>query len=423
MVRTEMDHNAATTVNDEHIRKLLGGEHLQRLVERLRDRMSRGQALAGKIQLSRATPNERAAIDKLMGRLPTQGSSLTVDLDKLTETLAHAKACEHLEEAVVAICGPIADERLLSLSREEEWERLWRTSRSRVAGNAAALRWIDSLKVSGLLKRITGRDVHVATSLLSQAASIVEQAPYPAVRLAELAASVTGNSHALDRGQPLAALVIRFARQLDDSSRWKTAAERRDAWEVLGVLCDELSAPVLVLNLRADGDSLTGQALNLHAVAGEPYRISVRQLRRHPPVFAPTFCGPVVFVCENPTVVDVAANKLGSSCRPLVCVDGQPKTASRLLLDALTKAGIKVRYHGDFDWDGIRIANTIIRRHGATSWRFDTSDYADATKAQHSLKGAPVAAEWDADLANLMAQIGKCVHEENVLSTLLADLK
>ena len=417
-----MDHYEVTTVNAEHVHNLLGGEHLRRLVERLRNRMSRGQALAGKIQLSHATPNERAAIDKLMGRLPTQGSSLTVDLDRLTETLAHAKACERLEEAVVFIVGPITDERSLSLLRVEEWEHLWRTSLSRVEDNAAALRWIDDLKASGLLKRIAGGDLRVAKVLLNQTVSIVEQAPFPAVRLAELAASTTGNSHALDRGQPLAALAIRFARQLDESSRWKTAAERRDAWEVLGVLCDELSAPVLVLNLRADGESLTARALNLHAAAGEPYRISVRQLRRHPPLFDPISCGPVVFVCENPTVVDVAANKLGRSCRPLVCVDGQPKTASRLLLDSLTKAGIQVRYHGDFDWDGIRIANTIIRRHGATSWRFNTSDYAAASEAEHPLKGVPASAEWDADLANLMAQVGKCVHEENVLNTLLTDL-
>lgn len=417
-----MDHYHVTTENAEHVRNLLGGEHLQRLIKRLRNRMLRGQSLVGKIQLNHATPNERAAIDKLMGRLPTQGSSLTVDLDRLAKTLAHAKACERLEEAVVVIVGPITDERSLSRSREEEWEHLWQKALARVGGNAAALRWINDLKASGLLKRIAGRELHVAKVLLDQATSIVEQVPFPAIRLAELAASKTGNSHALDRGQPLAALVIRFAQQIDKSSRWKAAAERRDAWEVLGVLCDEVSAPVLVLNLRADGESLTGRALNLHAAGGEPYRISVRQLRRHPPVFDPVWCGPVVFVCENPTIVDVAANKLGSSCRPLVCVDGQPKTASRLLLDCLTKAGIQVRYHGDFDWDGIRIANTIIRRHGATSWRFNSSDYVDAAEPEHPLKGDPVAAEWDADLANLMVQVGKCVHEENVLNTLLIDL-
>jgi uncharacterized protein (TIGR02679 family) len=417
-----MAQNDVTTVNADHVRELLGGEHLQRLIHRLRSRLSRGQALSGKIQLIRATPNERSAIDKLVGRLPTQGSSLTVDLDKLSETLSRAKVCERLEEAIIALCGPITDERLLSSSRKEQWERLWQSSCSRVEGNEAALRWLDNLKVSGLLKRVARSDFARAKMLLSQALSIIEQAPYPAVRLAELAALKTGNSHAIDRGEPLAALVIRFARQLEQSARWKTTAERRDAWEVLGVLCDELSAPVLVLNLRADEESLTGRALNLHAAAGEPYRISVRQLRRHPPVFAPGSCGPIVFVCENPTVVDVAANKLGSSCRPLVCIDGQPKTASRLLLASLAKAGIRLYYHGDFDWDGIRIANTIIRRHGATGWRFNASDYAEASESEHALKGFPVPADWDDNLASLMTRVGKCVHEENVLNSLLSDL-
>lgn len=417
-----MDQSPLTTVNADRVRELLGGQRLERLVHRLRSRMSRGLALSGKINLSRATSDERTAIDKLMGRLPTQGGSLTIDLDRLAQKLAHARACGRLEEAIVVLCGPVADERLLSLSHKEEWEQLWQTSRRRVEDNAVGLQWIDNLKASGLLKRIAGRDLRRAEMLLTQAVSIVEEAPYPAVRLAELAALKTGNSHALDRGHPLSAIVIRCAQQLQESVRWKTTAQRREAWEALGVLCDELSAPVLVLNLRADNESLTGRALNLHAAAGEPYRISVRQLRRHPPVFDPMSCGPVVFVCENPTVVDAAANKLGSSGRPLVCVDGQPKTAARLLLDSLTRAGVRVRYHGDFDWGGIRIANTIFRRHAATSWRFNASDYADAGKLEHRLKGAPVSAGWDADLANLMIEVDRCVHEESILNELLADL-
>ena len=105
--------------------------------------------------------------------------------------------------------------------------------------------------------------------------------------------------------------MIRFAKQLDESARWKSTAERRVAWETLGVLCDELSAPVLVLNLRADSNSLTGRSLNLHADSAEPCRISVRQLRRHAPSFDVEAVGPTVFVCENPTVLEVAANRLG----------------------------------------------------------------------------------------------------------------
>src|SRR4051812_23517529 len=78
-----MAHSEASIVDVDRIRSLLGGEQLRRLVHRLRKRMSRGETLTGKIHLAAASPSERAEIDKLLGRLPTRGDSLTVDLDKL----------------------------------------------------------------------------------------------------------------------------------------------------------------------------------------------------------------------------------------------------------------------------------------------------------------------------------------------------
>ena len=46
------------------------------------------------------------------------------------------------------------------------------------------------------------------------------------------------------------------------------------------MICDELSGPVLVLNLPASDDSAAGQALKIYAGAGEPAFITVRQLLR-----------------------------------------------------------------------------------------------------------------------------------------------
>jgi uncharacterized protein (TIGR02679 family) len=139
------------------------------------------------------------------------------------------------------------------------------------------------------------------------------------------------------------------------------AQSRRDAWASVGVLCDELSAPVLVLNLRADTESMTGRALASHAAFGEPYRLSVRQLLRSPPQWGNGTPSKTVFICENPTIVAAVADRLAKDSSPLVCVDGQPKTAARVLLTQLAKAGYRLAYHGDFDWKGIGIANLITR--------------------------------------------------------------
>ena len=193
--------------------------------------------------------------------------------------------------------------------------------------------------------------------------------------LAELAASVSGDSHALDVGRPLATLAKRAVASLTGVKLEDTAEARRDLWASVGVLCDELSAPILILNLRTDVEPLTGQALRLHAESGEPYRLTVRQILRHPPTFDPTTVGSVAYVCENPSVVAAAANRLGADSAPLICVESQPKTAARLLLDRLSSAGVRLVYHGDFDWGDVRIASLVMRRHGAAPWRMSADDY------------------------------------------------
>jgi uncharacterized protein (TIGR02679 family) len=141
-----------------------------------------------------------------------------------------------------------------------------------------------------------------------------------------------------------------------------------------------------------------------------------------------------VRVCENPVVVAAAADELGNRCPPLVCVGGQPSAAGWRLLDLLADGGAEFRYHGDFDWGGIRIATAVraraIQRQARWQpWRYDRAAY-DALAARMSatsspaaaLRGEPVVAPWDPDLATIMAHRGLRIEEELSLDALLADL-
>lgn len=132
-----------------------------------------------------------------------------------------------------------------------------------------------------------------------------------------------------------------------------------------------------------------------------------------------------VHVCENPAVVAAAAHRLGSRCAPLVCLEGQPTTAARVLLERLRAAGCPLVYHGDFDWSGVRIANLVMARHAARPWRFRAADYLAVVRRRldaRPLEGRAVEAAWDADLAPAMARAGVAVFEEQVIEDLLADL-
>ena len=282
---------------------------------------------------------------------------------------------------------------------------------------------------------------------------------------AQLAAETLGNAHALDNGHAIATMVLAARRQIEkglpgadipadrldddrDEDREDRPADRfddrlddrldekrddrpddtpdnppeertRDVWARAGVLVNELARPALLLNLPVQA----GEAPV--CMPGEPAYLSLRRLLRTPPRWA--VAGQTIFVCENPNLLAIAADRLGIDCAPLACTEGMPAAAQRTLLSQLVQAGARLRYHGDYDWPGVRIANHVMRVWEAQAWRFGALDYeAAALSASHSrrnLAGAPVAASWDGALAAAMQRHGLAIAEDAVAASLLDDLR
>ncbi|WP_245428299.1 TIGR02679 family protein [Kumtagia ephedrae] len=181
--------------------------------------------------------------------------------------------------------------------------------------------------------------------------------------------------------------------EADPDAQLAGGAERaRDTWARAGVLVNELARPALFLNLPVR-NAESGRWL-----PGEPAYASLRSLLRSPPSW--DVADRTVHVCENPNLLAIAADRLGAGCAPLVCTDGMPAAAQRCLLSQLAQAGARLRYHGDFDWPGLRIGNHFMREHGAQPWRFGAADYLSAvrTTAAQSLGGKAVEASWDGAL-------------------------
>lgn len=403
------------------LRQLLGSPELAWLVERARRRLLNGSA-GGSVTLHEPTAARREAVDRLLGRRPSRGTSLTVRLGELEVLLQHAQICDSLAEAIEALTGPMLNVRAQRKSVEQSWAELFATTSVGAGSRPAVNAWLKDLRMSGLLKRLSRNDPSLGRRLLQQALEIDRRLPVKGVPLAELAAAVAGDSHALDAGAPLGTIAVRLAAAVGGVATWDSSEARRDAWASVGVLCDELSAPVLTLNLCGDGTTVTDRVLRLHAEAGEPCRLTTRQLLRDPPDFGRSMGDRTIYVCENPTVVASAANRLGARSQAVVCLEGQPRTAAHLLLSRLATAGARLVYHGDFDWAGIHIGNLVVRRYRAAPWRFSSEDYR-AARGGRELHGVPGAATWDPSLEAAMIETGRAVHEEQVVDMLLADLR
>ena len=72
-----------TEPDAERLRRRLGGADTERVVQRLRQRMAQGKPLTGTLSLGQPTPAERLAVERLLGRRPGHGTSLTINLDDL----------------------------------------------------------------------------------------------------------------------------------------------------------------------------------------------------------------------------------------------------------------------------------------------------------------------------------------------------
>lgn len=186
---------------------------------------------------------------------------------------------------------------------------------------------------------------------------------------------------------------------------------------------DEVSSTVLAYGLRPRGDGWRERALRERATHHAETQLTLRDLRALRLTLPP---GTLVRICENPRVVEAAAD---SACsQPLVCTSGSAATVVLTLLDAMAATGCHFAYHGDFDWPGLALANRIIRRYDARPWRLHTDDYERlAARAEGvprlPLAGRPVTADWDPDLAPAMAALGIALHEEATLDLLVRDLR
>lgn len=408
----------------ERLRSVLGSQDLGWIVERVRRRLERGESLTGTIRLDAPSESQREAFRRLLGKGQLRGEALVVRLEELDALLRRAELCEGLAAAVVQLTGSVHNLRAAREDEKKAWAALLARWHAAWSCRPGLLTWLESLRRSGALLRISDGDLMRAQVLLEQVNRLIAQLPAENLTLAELGARLTGDAHALDQDEPLGRLGLQAAAAWTGCELTGTAEERRDVWERVGVLVDALSAPLLVLNLRAQGDdhSLTERLLALHASAGEPARLSVRTLLRHPPTFSRSLTGSRVFVCENPSIIAGAADRLGAHCAPIVCLEGQPRTAARLVLSALRSAEITLYYHGDFDWPGIAIANRILGEYGAHPWRMSESDYRTAILGK-PLSGRPVQPSWDQALFAAMLAQNRATHEEQAMEGLLHDLK
>ncbi len=398
---------------------MLGEPELAWLVARIRAKLERGERLDGVVTLVGATPGQRRAVARLLGRNPGRSSSLSVSLPAVATELFRAAAAPDLRAAVESLGGPVRD---LAAERAAELARFGDVLGLMQSSSLAELpwyqEWLDLLRRDGTVTRLIRQG---RADVLTQATAVLERLPDASGRsnavLSALAAGATGDERALVGG-PLPDLVLRALAIREGVPAPATTEAAEALWAAAGLVADDLASQVLVLNVRCGGEPV-GRWLSEAAEAGEPFRVTLRQLTSSPVL--PWALD--VFVCASPALVRAAAAELGPRCPALVCTEGESSVACARLLQAAVGSGSAVHWHADFTWPGLRSTTAAVQRLGARPWRMAAADFQAALAGGGpALRGRPERSDWDPRLAEVMQRTGWGVPEDRVLPGLLGDL-
>ncbi|MEV7025541.1 TIGR02679 family protein [Kitasatospora sp. NPDC093558] len=391
---------------------------LRPLWSAVHDRLSTGRRVS-RVRSGPLDDAGREALADLLGldRLP--GTEPTISLAGLDGAVLDACG-RPVRDVVTAILGPIhdraAERERKAGQRDALWE--WLAGHDVVTAQPALLEWAGQLRTNGVVDGSPDR----TRALLTAALTVLAALPADGEPLPVLAARLLdGDSHALDDGTRLSGLVLRALSVLYGTDLPDGAETRRVLWSRAGVADDQLSATVLAVGLRFDGDGPVARLSRICADAGHPVSLTLAQLRTPGDCTGPA--GPV-HITENPSVLALALRRFGHHCPPLVCTSGWPNTAVIHLLRLLARDGASLRYHGDFDGEGIRIAAHVLAKTGAVPWRMAAADYRAAAPRLPSAPdpGRLTPAPWDPALVDSMAELRTTVLEEVVADVLLDDL-
>jgi len=196
------------------------------------------------------------------------------------------------------------------------------------------------------------------------------------IAIAVFAAENTGDPHFFDAGTLGEQLLVAFLKVNINNSIGKTSfhvQEKSELFYAAGLLKDDLSNHTLVYGIHAMMENgAIHEGIEGFWLQHEPMILTLRTLGRLKKVYAQ--CQKRVYVVENPAVFAALIKNWPEET--VICGNGQIRLATLALMD-LFDSDVTFYYAGDFDPEGLQIAQKLKERYGKRLhlWRYQREYY------------------------------------------------
>ncbi len=308
--------------------------------------------------------------------------------------------------------------RELAEEKERRWQELLAKLRKQYEGTPAR-DWLWQQSDEG--KPVEEQRLILGARIINAFPCWEERTEY----LAVFAARLTGDPHAFDRGteggQFLYSLIQWLAAQREmntEASSVFPVLFRQKVYLAAGILWDDVSNYAMLCGVRA-----WRKGGNLHAgmdgfvQEGDPVQAPLTVIHGWERVEC---VDNEVYIVENPSVYAMLCSRWRGkhSC---MCMNGQPRLSSLLVLDLLADAGATVFYAGDFDPEGLLIAERVKRYYQGkvVFWRMSVKDYRDSLSektisGERMKKLEAVRSKELLETVSAIQSCGKAGYQENI---------
>lgn len=423
---------------------------LGKLLAGFRDKYESYGRFAGTVILKNLTEQEREDLEGFFRQNYHGKKSASISAQKFERALAESRfAGVNGKEVLEWYFKDSMEGRSEQRQRErKQWEELLdralKTAAQRQDQRYAAV-WVSELKASlegegekaegtmflSYLKkrwREAEGDFLEAERLLMLGVRILSALPAKGKYLAVFSAEITGSPHSFDRGTKdgkyLELLLFWYAKK--DGSEMNNGFLEREFPSIkkqkiylkAGLLWDDMSNYAMAAGLLAiKKDKTPHKGMEGFLSEGEPVQIPLSVIAGWERVCSPENR---IYIVENPSVYSMLCGRWKKNCA-LMCMNGQPRLSSLLILDLLAKSGTAVWYAGDFDPEGLLIAQKLKRYYQGEFyyWHMSAEDYkksisGEAISEKRKKMLDKITDPQIADTASSIAREGKAGYQENI---------
>ncbi len=351
---------------DEAVQFFRGERSFHRLFCEMKKKYESLGRIGGTISVASFSAEEKEAIASFFGKEMNR-----VPLAAFEKQLANTKFAGI---SIVELLSCYFGEPLVTKKeQQQEIEREREAYFTRLMNTYQAQRdWLIAVEKQRFVQLAYQQNYHALEAALSAVCRALKQLPSTYVRLPIFAQKVANDPHMFDL-HTLAGKLLLSALQFYAGTEYDLSAVE-DVNELLQsyrLLREDVLNFVTCAGLMAETEKghhpVFAAACETNTVLNVPLREVMLFTRAYPSE------GNNVFVVENAgvfsTLLDVNV--------PLISTNGQLNLATRWLLDLLVKEGATLYYSGDFDPEGLKMAQRLVERYGSSVrlWHYDCSDY------------------------------------------------